>query len=64
MCPVCIATAAWVAAGAGSGGGAAVLLVTRKTLLRRKVPQQGAQPQTRFPARAKARAAVSGPTGA
>jgi len=29
MCPICIATAAWLSAGAGSTGGLAALLVNR-----------------------------------
>jgi hypothetical protein len=29
MCPVCIATAAWIAAGAGSTGGISALVVSR-----------------------------------
>ncbi|MGH9598014.1 MAG: hypothetical protein ACRD3K_14565, partial [Edaphobacter sp.] len=29
MCPVCIATAAWIAAGAGSTGGISALVVGR-----------------------------------
>jgi hypothetical protein len=40
MCPVCIATAAWVAAGAGSGGSLGALLLSRIRRPRREIPHQ------------------------
>src|ERR1700680_223662 len=44
MCPVCIATAAWIAAGAGSTGGISALVVSR---LRGSTKQQPTTRTTR-----------------
>jgi hypothetical protein len=46
MCPVCIATAAWMAAGAGSGGALSTLLLRKKPAHPGAAVQPGAKPRT------------------
>jgi hypothetical protein len=45
MCPACIATAAWIAAGAGSAGGLTAFVFTRRRS--RKNPNKGDESRLR-----------------
>jgi hypothetical protein len=41
MCPFCVATAAWIAAGAVSMGGASVLAVAKLRLINQRARERG-----------------------
>jgi hypothetical protein len=49
MCPVCIATAAWLAAGTGSSGGLGALLLVKKRRPRVLRTDTVRKPSTRSP---------------